>query len=287
MGTSYVSALTPELRDSLRRGEMLTREREGDLVRAWQSRGDERALRELLSSHTRLVGSLIRRIRSPQISHQDLFQEGLMGLVEAANRFDPERGFRFSTYALFWIKARTREHVLRNWSIVRLPLDTTLGGLRQSADDTASSATTTADAGSADPGSVDLVDRVMARRAGAGPQRRAPRSDLSLNAKVSADSETDYMDTLVSDEDVEHSVIGQLDGARFSAQVREALATLPDRERHILTERLLHDPPVRLTALASHFGVTRERVRQLESRGMKLLRERLTTAMGVDAIGPG
>jgi RNA polymerase sigma-32 factor len=267
MGTSYVSSLTPELRASLRRGEMLTRERECELVVAWQQRNDRAALQELVSAHTRLVGSLIRRVRSQQLSQQDLFQEGLIGLIEAANRFDPERGFRFSTYALFWIKAKTREHVLRNWSIVRLPLDTTLVGL--------AAASETTDQGQ--PKQKSIVESVMERQNGAvRRQRRTPRSDLSLNAKVGPDGDTDYMDTLVSEEDVEERVIDRLDGERLTDSVKVALAALPPRERHILSERLLKDPPTRLTALAEHFGVTRERVRQLEVRGMKLLRERLT-----------
>jgi RNA polymerase sigma-32 factor len=272
MSTSYVSALTPELRQSLRKGDLLTREREYELVRDWQQNRNERALRELVSAHTRLVGSMIRRIRSQQLSQQDLFQEGLIGLVEAANRFDPERGFRFSTYALFWIKAKTREHVLRNWSIVRLPLDTTLMGLSTGPEPE----------GYAEKPSEDPVERVMERRrTGGGPRRQGPRADLSLNAKVSGDSETDFMDTLISTDDVEAQVLDRLDGERLTISVKAAIATLPDRERYILTERLLRDPPMRLTTIADHFGVTRERIRQLEVRGMKMLRERLAA----EAVG--
>ncbi len=277
MSSSYVSALTPELRQTLRKGDLLTRERECELVVAWQQKHDESALRELVGAHTRLVGSMIRRIRSQQLSQQDLFQEGLIGLVEAANRFDPTRGFRFSTYALFWIKAKTREHVLRNWSIVRLPLDTTLMGLARGGDQVSSAP---------QPASTDPVERVMQRRkTGGPPPRRTPRSDLSLNAKVGADSDTDFMDTLVSEENVEERVIDRMDSQRFTDTVRAVIATLPDRERYILNERLLIDPPTRLTTIAEHFGVTRERIRQLETRGMKLLRARLETSQVGAEVG--
>ncbi len=250
---------------------MLEREHELDLARRWREKKDQKALHELVKSYMRLVVAMASRFRHYGLPVGDLIQEGNIGLMQAAERFDPDREVRFSTYATWWIRSAIQDYILRNWSIVRTGTTASQKSLffnlrrlrakiegqrsRQSLDDEGRKAI----AKELDVSVKDVTD-MEGRMAG---------GDHSLNAPIGAGGEDEWQsllaDTRPTPEDV---VIGMKDAQTRSAWLREALSELSDRERRIITERHLADEVVTLEDLGKELGVSKERVRQLEARAM-------------------
>jgi RNA polymerase sigma-32 factor len=260
---------------------LLSREHERDLARRWRDVGDESALHELTGAYRRLAVSMALRFRHYGLPLADLVQEGAVGLMQAAQRFDPEREVRFSTYAAWWIRAALQDYVLRNWSIVRTgstasqkTLFFNLRRLRQRLASGTEGAMTAEDRGSiAQSLGVPLADvDFMERRLAAG--------DLSLNARVSGDSEEEWQHFLVdSRPSPEAEVMAQRDGATRRKWLREALGQLPPRERRIISERFLKEDATTFAQLGSDLGISKERVRQLEQRALERLRQSLAGRM--------
>ncbi|HEX7968626.1 MAG TPA: RNA polymerase factor sigma-32 [Stellaceae bacterium] len=256
------------------RAPLLTRGREFELARRWRGSGDTKALHELVRAYTRLVIATAGRFRSYGLPIGDLVQEGNVGLMQAAARFEPERGVRFSTYAAWWIRSAMQDYVLRNWSIVRTgttaaqkSLFFNLRRLRSRIEE-ASGAPLTASGRQkiADVLQVDIADvESMDMRLGA--------ADQSLNAPMGA-GEEDWQDFLAdvrpSPEEV---VIGLRDGAARSRWLAEALGELSPRERRIINERRLREEGATLEELGRALGVSKERVRQLEHRALLKLKQ--------------
>lgn len=257
---------------------LLTREHEHDLALAWKERGDEKALHELVRAYGRLVVAMASRFRNFGLPLGDLIQEGNVGLMQAAARFEPEREVRFSTYAAWWIRSAMQDYILRNWSIVRTgttsaqkSLFFNLRRLR------ARIANTT--------GQSELTQegrQMIARELGVplndvvGMEQRMSGGDQSLNAPVAADSEDDWQDFLVDERpNPEEIVIGMKDGAARSQWLNTALSELSPREQVIIRERKLRDETVTLEDLGKELGVSKERVRQLEVRAMGKLKAAL------------
>ena len=267
----------------------LERDEERALAESWRHRGDERALHELAAAHMRLVIALAARFRHYGLPIADLIQEGHVGLLEAAARFEPEREVRFSTYATWWIRASIQDYILRNWSIVRggtssaqKALFFNLRRLRAKlsrdgggAESNASMFQTIALAIGVSPADVELMDTRLS-----GP-------DVSLNAPVTdADStgQTERVEFLVDDKPLQDETVGEaIDGDRRVLWLREALGVLTERELRIVRERRLEEESATLEALGSRLGISKERVRQIESRAMEKLRRALSDRTEADA----
>ncbi len=255
----------------------LEREEERALAVRWKNEGDEKALHELTRAHMRLVIALAVRFRHYGLSLADLIQEGHIGLLEAAARFEPDRDVRFSTYATWWIRASMQNYVLHNWSIVRggtssaqkalfFNLRRIRAKLAQGGDsqDGAEVYGHIARALGVSRSDVEFMDARLA-----GP-------DLSLNAPL-GDSDAsvgiDRLTMLVDDKPRPDEAVGlALDTDRRTAWLNEALTALSERERRIVRERRLSDEAATLEALGDRLGISKERVRQIESRAIEKLR---------------
>ncbi len=259
------------------RQPLLEREYEVELAIRWRDKGDDRAMHELVMAYARIVVSAASKYRYYGLSNGDLIQEGNVGLMQAAKRFDPDRGVRFSTYAAWWIRASIQDHILRNWSIVRTgttaahkALFFKLRRLRTRI-------------GEADGGPLSQEGRQkIAESIGVTVadvtvmEQRLSGVDGSLNAAVSQESESEVQDFLADDRpDPEKVVIELHDGEVLSRWLNEALSELAPRERMIILKRRLQDEGATLEQLGGVLGVSKERVRQLEHRALKKLKKSL------------
>jgi len=256
---------------------LLEREHEVELATKWRDEGDDRAMHELVMAYARIVVSAASRYRYYGLSNGDLIQEGNIGLMQAAKRFDPDRGVRFSTYAAWWIRASIQDHILRNWSIVRTgttaahkSLFFKLRRLR-------------ARIGEADGGPLSHEGRQkIAETIGVTVadvtvmEQRLSGADGSLNASVSQESESEAQDFLADDRPSPEQVVIELhDGEVLSRWLNDALSELSPRERLIIMKRRLQDDGATLEQLGGVLGVSKERVRQLEHRALKKLKKSL------------
>ncbi|OXT02550.1 RNA polymerase factor sigma-32 [Notoacmeibacter marinus] len=254
----------------------LERQEEHELAVRWKDQQDQVALHKITTAHMRLVISMASKFRNFGLPMSDLIQEGHVGLLEAAARFEPEREVRFSTYATWWIRASIQDYILRNWSIVRggtssaqKSLFFNLRRLRaklSQGGEMLSSAVMYKEISSAlgvSESDVALMDSRLS-----GP-------DSSLNAPMVADSDgsADRQDFLVSDDPLPDEVVGtSIDESRRTEWLRTALSVLNERELRIINERRLCDNGATLEALGDKLGISKERVRQIESRAMEKLR---------------
>jgi RNA polymerase sigma-32 factor len=257
---------------------LLTREREFELARRWREDQDEEALHELVNAYGRLVIKLASRFRNYGLPMSDLVQEGNIGLLQAAARFEPEREVRFSTYAAWWIRSAMQDFVLRNWSIVRT--GTTAAqkslffNLRRMRAKHADEVDGWLSGNAKDKISEELRVRVTDVE---DMEMRLSGSDQSLNAAVSDASEDEWQD-FMSDErpTPEEEVQGIRDTETRSKWLATALEDLTDRERTIIHERRLRDDAVTLEELGKKLGISKERVRQIEHKALQKLRAAVT-----------
>ncbi|MEQ8295110.1 MAG: RNA polymerase factor sigma-32 [Nitratireductor sp.] len=267
--------------DSMVRAAMkapyLQRDQEHALTVRWKERQDQEALHEVVLAHMRLVISMAAKFRRYGLPMSELVQEGHVGLLEAAARFDPDRGVRFSTYATWWIRASIQDYILRNWSIVRSGTSSSqkalFFGLRR----------LRARLARMEPGLPDRVvfDRI-ANAVGvsasdvARMDARLAAPDQSLNAPVSEREDGpggERQDLLISDAPLQDQTVGgMIDGERHSRWLREAMKALDPREREIIERRRLHESGATLESLGDRLGVSKERVRQIETRALAKLK---------------
>ena len=255
----------------------LEREEERELAVRWKEARDQEALHRLTSAHMRLVIAIAARFRHFGLSMSDLIQEGHVGLLEAAARFEPERDVRFSTYATWWIRASIQDHILRNWSIVRggtssaqKALFFNLRRLRARL------------AKGGPSNDADLYDQIsraigVSRQDVALMDSRLSGPDLSLNAPVSeGDGAADRQDFIASDAPLQDETVGEeIDRERRTRWLNKALLALNERELRIVRERRLSDDGATLESLGETLGISKERVRQIESRAMEKLKTEL------------
>ncbi|MBW6507246.1 MAG: RNA polymerase factor sigma-32 [Rhodobacteraceae bacterium] len=266
------------------RGEMLDADTELALARAWHERGNEAALARLVAAYMKLAVSMAARFRRYGASMEELVQEATVGLLKAAHKFDPERGNRFSTYAVWWVRAALQDFTMRNYSLVRTGATTAHKSLffnlrRVEAE-------ICREAGER-LGADDLRARVAARlgvpEADVETMRmRLAAGDLSLNVPIAAEaSAQEWVDTLEDDAPgAAESVPQALDLGRLKGWMGAALATLSTREQRIITARRLREAPRTLEDLGSELGISKERVRQIEAVALGKLRRALA-ARGV------
>jgi RNA polymerase sigma-32 factor len=257
--------------DEIRRFPMLEPQEEYMLAKRWREHGDRIAAHRLVTSHLRLVAKIAMGYRGYGLPIAEVISEGNVGLMQAVKRFEPEKGFRLATYAMWWIKAAIQEYILRSWSLVKM--GTTANqkklffNLRK-----AKSRISALDEGDMRPDQVQLI----AKRLGVTEQdvidmNRRLSGDASLNAPIREDGDSgEWQDWLIDERDSQEATLAaseELDNRR--AALSDALEVLNDRERRIFEARRLTDEPVTLEDLAVEFGVSRERVRQIEVRAFE------------------
>jgi RNA polymerase sigma-32 factor len=264
------SGLTHYL-EEIRRFPMLDRQVEYMLAKRWREDGDRDAAHKLVTSHLRLVAKIAKSYRGYGLPIADVISEGHVGLMQAAERFEPEKGFRFTTYAVWWIKAAIQQYILRSWSLVKM--GTTANQkklffhLRQ-----AKSKISALDEGDMRPDQVKLI----AKRLGVTEQdvidmNRRLGSDASLNAPIHEDGDSgEWQDWLVDESPDQETTLAANDEFDNRRKVlSDALCVLNGRERRIFEGRRLAEDPITLAELADEFGVSRERVRQIQVRAFE------------------
>jgi len=275
--TGEGTAKAPDLDGAFIRGSMstalLSREREQDLARRWRDEGCEESLHELVQAYMRLVISTASRFRNYGLPMSDLVQEGAVGLMQAAARFEPEREVRFSTYAAWWIRSAMQDYILRNWSVVRTgttaaqkALFFNLRRLRARIEDGGGTLDDRGRALIAEELSVNLAD-VEAM------EMRLASADQSLNAPIGAEGEDQWQDFLADQRPTpEENVTRVRDGRTRSVWLAQALGELSTREQIIIKERRLSDDGRTLEQLGQKLGISKERVRQIEHRALEKLK---------------
>ena len=263
----------------IRKFPMLSAEEENSLSRRWRDNEDLDAAHKLVTSHLRLVAKIAMGYRGYGLPVGELISEGNVGMMQAVKRFDPDRGFRLATYAMWWIRAAIQEYILHSWSLVKMGTTAAqkklffnlrrLKGQMQAIDD-----------GDLQPEQVAKIAHALdvPEADVVSMNRRLTAPDHSLNAPVRADSEGEWQDWLVDEADTQESVLAEreeLTGRK--ALLNGALKSLNDRERHILIERRLKDNPTTLEDLSQQYDISRERVRQIEVRAFEKLQKAMHT----------
>jgi RNA polymerase sigma-32 factor len=270
-----------------RRFPMLEPGEEFILARRWQEHTDQDAAEKLVTSHLRLVVRIAMGYRGYGLPIGEVISEGNVGLMQAVKRFDPDRGFRLATYAMWWIRASIQEYVLRSWSLVKM--GTTAAqkklffNLRR-----AKSQLQALEEGDLHPDHV----KTIAHRFGVSENdvvsmNRRLGGDTSLNAPVRADAEIgEWQDWLVDDAPSQEDTLGETqEFDQRKSYLSSALSSLNDRERRIFEARRLTDNPATLEDLSSEFGVSRERIRQIEVRAFEKVQKAVQSAAKADNAG--
>ena len=278
--TNYRPAVSPDGSLSLylqwiRRYPMLVLEEEVKLANRWRDARDFAAVDKLVTSHLRLVAKIAMGFRGYGLPLGDLISEGNVGMMQAVERFDPARGCRLSTYAMWWIRASIQQYILHSWSLVKMGTTASqkklffnlrkLKGQMQAHEDR-----------DLEPGQIK---RIAARLnvpefEVVNMNRRLIGPDHSLNAPLRQDGEGEWMDWLVEECDDQEYKLGVSEELRVQRNLlAKAMTGLSDRERHIISERRLKDTPTTLQHLSQHYGVSRERIRQIEVRAFEKLRK--------------
>ncbi|MBD3661122.1 MAG: RNA polymerase sigma factor RpoH [Arenibacter algicola] len=257
---------------------------ERELAERWRDEGDVEAAHTLVTSHLRLVVKIAMGYKGYGLPVSDLISEGNIGLMKAVKKFEPERGFRLSTYAMWWIKAAITEYVLRSWSMVKMGTVAAQKKLFFSLRRHKQRLGITENAGDLTPQQAKQLshDLDVNEEELINMNRRMASKDLSLNAPVGQDGESmvEFQDQLVdehaSPEDM--AAAGQ-EQSLHQQLLHEAVEQLDARERHIFTERRLKDDPVTLEELGEHYGISRERIRQLEVRAFQKVQKAVTESL--------
>ncbi|HEY2480985.1 MAG TPA: RNA polymerase sigma factor RpoH, partial [Caulobacteraceae bacterium] len=265
----------------IRKFPMLGKDEEFMLAKRWREHEDPTAAHRLVTSHLRLVAKIAMGYRGYGLPIGEVISEGNVGLMQAVKKFEPDKGFRLATYAMWWIRASIQEYILRSWSLVKM--GTTAAqkklffNLRK-----AKSEISALDEGDLRPDQVrQIADKLgVLDSEVVSMNRRLAGPDASLNAPLRSDSENEWQDWLEDKDAVSQETRLAEDEERSLRMglLEEAMTELSDRERHILTERRLRDDPTTLETLASEYGVSRERVRQIEVRAFEKLQKAMRAA---------
>ena len=264
----------------IRKFPMLAPEEEYMLAKRWQEHEDSKAAHQLVTSHLRLVAKIAMGYRGYGLPLSELISEGNVGMMQAVKRFDPDRGFRLATYAMWWIRAAIQEYILHSWSLVKMGttaaqkklffnLRKLKGQMQAIEEGDLSPEQVTAIATKLEVPEQDVVNM----------NRRLAAPDHSLNAPLRAESEGEWQDWLVDEtSNQEISLAEQEELGKRRKLLQAAMTGLNDRERDILMERRLRDNPTTLEDLSQKYGISRERVRQIEVRAFEKLQKAVKNA---------
>jgi RNA polymerase sigma-32 factor len=266
--------------DEIRKFPMLQPQEEYMLAKRWREHGDTEAAHKLVTSHLRLVAKIAMGYRGYGLPIGEVVSEGNVGLMQAVKRFEPDKGFRLATYAMWWIKASIQEYILRSWSLVKMGTTANQKKLFFNLRKAKSSISALED-GDLRPDQV----KAIATKLGVEEQdvidmNRRLGGDASLNAPLREDGDGEWQDWLADDADNQEAVLAREEenDNRRKALAR-ALGVLNERERIIFEERRLKDDPITLEELAERFGVSRERVRQIEVRAFEKVQDAVVKSM--------
>jgi RNA polymerase sigma-32 factor len=279
-GVTQVPAGTLHYLKEIRRFPLLEAREESVLAKRWREHGDGNAAHKLATSHLRLVAKIAMGYRGYGLPISELISEGNFGLMQAAKRFDPAKGVRFATYAVWWIKAAIQEYILRSWSLVRIGTTTNqrklFFNLRK-----AKQRISALEDGDLRPNQVEQI----ARGLGVTEQdviemNRRLAGDVSLNAPIGEESDSGERQDWLADEsaDQERRLVESEETANRRKRLDEALTLLNDRERRIFEARRIADEPITLEELADEFNISRERVRQIEARAFQKVQRAVQSA---------
>jgi RNA polymerase sigma-32 factor len=259
---------------------VLEAEEEFRLAKSWYDDGDVDAAHKMVTSHLRLVAKIAMSFRGYGLPVADLVSEGNIGLMKAVKKFEPDRGFRLSTYAMWWIRAAITEHILRSWSLVKMGTVAAQKKLFFSLRKLKNRLNIVDNGELAPDQAAQLAAKLnVSEREIIDMNRRMSTRDVSLNAPVGDDDAAEFQDTLVDDSPNPEVITAEREERDYRmGLLNEAMATLPERERHIFVERRLKDDPVTLEQLGNEYGISRERVRQLEVRAFEKVTRAITAA---------
>ncbi len=281
MAANALAVMTPEgglsrYLTEIRKFPMLTKDEEFMLAKRWREHEDPKAAHRLVTSHLRLVAKIAMGYRGYGLPIGEVISEGNVGLMQAVKKFEPDKGFRLATYAMWWIRASIQEYILRSWSLVKMGTTASqkklFFNLRK-----AKSAISAFQEGDLHPDQVELIATKLGVEESevVSMNRRLSGPDASLNAPMRVDGESEWQDWLEDTGAVsqETQVAEDQEHTQRMSLLEAAMTELTDRERHILNERRLKDDPTTLEDLASQYGVSRERVRQIEVRAFEKLQK--------------
>ncbi len=260
---------------------VLSAEEEYMLAKRFKEHGESNAAHKLVTSHLRLVAKIAMQYRGYGLPVADLISEGNLGLMKAVKKFEPDKGFRLSTYAMWWIKASVTEYILRSWSLVKMGTMAAqkklFFSLRKAKRNLEIS-----DMREIDPENAKVLSKQFGLSATdiINMDRRMTARDLSLNAPMSHEEDAmEFQDTLIDEGPSAETMMGDREEATVrNGLLKNALGELTDRERHIFVERRLRDEPVTLEELGKSYGISRERVRQLENRAFEKVERSIRAA---------
>ncbi|MEQ1817034.1 MAG: RNA polymerase sigma factor RpoH [Terricaulis sp.] len=295
--TALTLALSPEqglqrYLSEIRKFPMLTKEDEFMLAKRWQEHGDSQSAHKLVTSHLRLVAKIAMGYRGYGLPIGEVISEGNVGLMQAVKKFDPDKGFRLATYAMWWIRASIQEYILRSWSLVKM--GTTAAqkklffNLRRMKGEMAA-----LEEGDLRPEHVATIAHKLAvteEEVISMNRRMSGGGDASLNAPIGGaggEGDSEWMDWLADDkvDGTQETRLAETEefGARMTL-LQEAMSELNERERHIIQERRLKDEPATLEELSVQYGVSRERVRQIEVRAFEKLQKAMKKQAGARGL---
>jgi RNA polymerase sigma-32 factor len=271
----------------IRQFPMLAPEEEYMLGKRWREHGDTAAAHKLITSHLRLVAKIAMGYRGYGLPIGEVISEGNIGLMQAVKKFEPDRGFKLATYAMWWIKASIQEFILRSWSLVKMGTTANqkklffnlrkIKGQIQALEE-----------GDLKPDQVKYI----AKRLGVHEEEvvsmnRRLGGDTSLNAPLKSDAESEWQDFLVDDSDSQEDVLVRNEESDLrNGYLKEALGKLTERERRVIEARKLQDDPATLEDLSQEFGVSRERIRQIEVRAFEKLQKAVRNAASRSLASP-
>ena len=258
---------------------ILTADEEYMLAKRYKEYGDTEAAHKLVTSHLRLVAKIAMGYRGYGLPVTDLISEGNVGIMQAVKKFDPERGFRLATYAMWWIRAQIQEYVLHSWSLVKI--GTTAAqkklffNLKKLKNQLSS-----IDSGDLSPENArEIANRLNVKETEVlDMNNRLFSGDQSLNIQVGNEGDAEWQDMLVDSNDTQDNIIANTDELLYRKKIFEkAIKVLNDREKEIIKLRKLKDKPVKLEELSKKFNISRERVRQIEEKAFEKLKKQVST----------
>ena len=286
MAVNSIAIMSPEQGLSrylteIRKFPMLSKDDEFMLAKRWTEHQDTEAAHKLVTSHLRLVAKIAMGYRGYGLPIGEVISEGNVGLMQAVKKFDPDKGFRLATYAVWWIRASIQDYILRSWSLVKM--GTTAAqkklffNLRK-----AKSQISAFEEGDLHPEHLSQIATKLGvtEEEVTSMNRRLSGGDASLNAPMRADGESEWQDWLADDNAVsQETQLAESEEHTLRMELlQEAMQELNERERHILTQRRLIEDPLTLEELAGQYGVSRERVRQIEVRAFEKLQKAMRAA---------
>jgi RNA polymerase sigma-32 factor len=270
----------------IRKFPMLEQQEEYMLAKRWREHNDLEAAHRLVTSHLRLVAKIAMGYRGYGLPISELISEGNVGMMQAVKRFDPERGFRLATYAMWWIRASIQEYILHSWSLVKIGttaaqkklffnLRKIKGQMKAIEDGDLTPERVAAIAKQLDVPEQDVINM----------NRRLASPDHSLNAPLREEGEGEWQDWLVDDTDSQEIQLAESQElTRRQELLAKAMKSLNERERHILTERRLKDEPATLEDLSAKYNISRERVRQIEVRAFEKLQKSMKSLASATVV---